>query len=408
MNNNKMKKTLIAASLFLAASSSTLTSALTVVDFGANAQLAFANTQLAVANGLLVSIRGGVSGTVQQIQGVRAGQEASIKQVDQYQEDTDKRNRLREGLSETLRRDLDALPTIEQCVEMTSKVLSAGALQSSLSGGGGGRKPNGDPSPGSKADAQQKIDDLPAAQYEAFKRTVDTKSCSGGMDEAIKGCGKDPGKYAGADTNMSSVKGNLAGIKENQDAVNFSLDDEAFLAAKTYAHNSTLYDAPPDLKKDMIKLKANPSYLSVYKPIIAKLNVAFDAIIAPAVVRKEAPPSIIATVAGGIWLDSAPKYMEIFGPQAVFPKTPSIFELMQYYIFNDFVGKNPKDIEKLDFMQTVRDVNRKITLSNMVAIQQLKASETTNVLLGHLLVQATTPTSIQAVKTEAAKLVTKK
>ena len=48
------------------------------------------------------------------------------------------------------------------------------------------------------------------------------------------------------------------------------------------------------IKKDMIKLKANPSYLSIYKPIIAKLNVAFDAMIAPAVVRKEAPPSITA------------------------------------------------------------------------------------------------------------------
>ena len=406
-----MKKTLIAASLFLATSASTLTNveaALPVVDGAVAVAVGAVAAAVSAVAGVTADVKRAVVGVAKEVKGVRAGQEAQIRQVDQYQQDTDERNRLSAGLSETLRRDLDALPTIEQCVEMTSKVLSEGALQSSLSGGGGGRKPNGDPSPGSKADAQQKIDDLPAAQYEAFKRTVDTKSCSGGMDEAIKGCGKDPGKYAGADTNMSSVKGNLAGIKENQDAVNFSLDDEAFLAAKTYAHNSTLYDAPPDLKKDMIKLKANPSYLSVYKPIIAKLNVAFDAIIAPAVVRKEAPPSIIATVAGGIWLDSAPKYMEIFGPQAVFPKTPSIFELMQYYIFNDFVGKNPKDIEKLDFMQTVRDVNRKITLSNMVAIQQLKASETTNVLLGHLLVQATTPTSIQAVKTEAAKLVTKK
>lgn len=410
MKNNKIKKTLIAASLFLAASASTLTNSavLPVIDAATLAAVSAANGLLAGANALLVTVRRSVVGVAKEVKGVRSGQEDQIRQVDQYQEDTDKRNRLRAGLLETLRRDLDALPTVEQCVEMTDKVLSSGALQSSFSGGGGGRRPNGTPSPGSKAHAQEKIDDLPAAQYEALKRTVDAKTCAGGMDEAIQGCGRDPGKYAGGDTNMSSVKGNIAGIKDGQIVVNYSLNPEAFEASRAYAFNSSLYDAPADLKKDMIKLKANPSYISIYKPIIAKLNAAFDAFIAPAIVRQEAPAALASTISGGKWSATSPQYMKIFGSNAVFPVNPSLFELMQYYIYNDFAGTDPKDLEKLDSTQIARDINRKITLSNMVSIQQLKASETTNILLAHLLVQATTPANIQAAKSEANKIVTTK
>ena len=387
-----MKKTLIAASLFLAASSSTLTSALTVVDFGANAQLAFANTQLAVANGLLVSIRGGVSGTVQQIQGVRAGQEASIKQVDQYQEDTDKRNRLREGLSETLRRDLDALPTIQQCVEMTNRTSNSGALQASLSGGGGG---GGRSTPGSLSNAQSKIVSAATAQAAVLKNVVEAKTCAGGMDDAIAGC-SGAQTYAGADVNMSGLKRNYAS-KDANNNMNSSFNAEGMKAAETNAKNSTLYGAPPEVELD--KAKKNPSYVSVYKPVVGKLNAAYEAMMEVALFRK-APTALPSGIAATKWNETKPDYQATFGIAA--PAIPSIYEIINFAVMRDFAGP-PKKEETKDPIKLAQELNEKIVLSNVIAMHQLKLTETNNILLAHLLTQSVTPTNVENVKAEAAK-----
>ena len=387
-----MKKTLIAASLFLAASSSTLTNALTVVDFGANAQLAFVNTQLAVANGLLVSIRGGVSGTVQQIQGVRAGQEASIKQVDQYQEDTDKRNRLREGLSETLRRDLDALPTIEQCVEMTNRSGNSGAVRASSGGGGAGKRSD----PG-KEKAQTAIIDNSTAQEAILKAVVEGKTCAGGMDEAIQGCGATDMTYAGADVNSSSLKKNYASKDPATKIMDNSLNPEGYKAAQTMIQNATMYGAPPSLT--VADAKKNPSYVAMYKPIITKLNAAHEALM-EIVLARRAPTAVIPGVAGVNWTATSADYKDTFGIDA--PKIPSFFELINFAVMREFSGP-PKKEETKDPIKLAQALNAKMDLNNVLILQQWKATETTNILLANLLVNSVTPLNVDMVKAESNK-----
>lgn len=388
-----MKKTIIAASLFLAASSSTLTNAIIVTDIGANAALAVANTALISANALLLTIRGSVLGVAKEVKGVRAGQEDSIRQVDQYQEDTDKRNRLRAGLSETLRRDLDALPTIEQCVEMTNRSGNSGAVRASSSGGGPGKRNI----PGTKENAQKDIIDNSTAQEATLKAVVDGKSCAGGMDEAIQGCGAGDMTYAGADVNSSSLKKNYASRDPLNKIMDNSLNPEGYKAAEMMIQNATMYGAPPTLIA--ADAKKNPSYVAMYKPIITKLNAAHEALM-EIVLARRAPTAVIPGVAGVNWTATSADYKDTFGIDA--PKIPSFFELINFAVMREFSGP-PKKEETKDPIKLAQALNAKMDLNNVIILQQWKATETTNILLANLLVNSVTPLNVDMVKAESNK-----
>ena len=315
-----MKKTVIAASLFLVASATTLTNVeaqWSVIDVNSNS----VKQTLEKSKELLDDIKAGVKGTIQELQGVRQGQEAQVKQVDQYQEDTDKRNRLSSGLAETLRRDLDAVPTVEQCAEMTNRTANSGALQASLSGGGGG---GGRSTPGSLTNAQSKIVSAATAQASVLQNVTEAKTCAGGMDDAISGC-SGPQTYAGVDVNMSGLKRNYAS-KDANGNMNSSFNAEGMKAAETNAKNSTLYGAPPEVELD--KVRKNPAYVSVYKPVIGKLNAAYEAMMEVASFRK-APAALSAGVAGTKWNDTKADYQATFGIAA--PAIPSIYESFFFF-----------------------------------------------------------------------------
>lgn len=388
MKNNKMKKTVIAASLFLVASATTLTNVeaqWSVIDVNSNS----VKQTLEKSKELLDDIKAGVKGTIQELQGVRQGQEAQVKQVDQYQEDTDKRNRLSAGLADTLRRDLDAVPTIEQCVEMTNRGGASGAVQASLSSGGGGTSKK-------LRDLQEKIKDTSTAQATVLEAVIGAKACAGGMDEAIKGCGGSVMTYAGTDVYSNSLKKNYA--SKNADGVmNNSLNAEGMLAAEANARNATMYAAPPVLTPE--EAKRNPAYVAMYKPVIAKLNVAYEALM-EVVTARRAPAALIPGVAGQNWTKTNGDYMATFGVAA--PQIPSFFELVNFAVMKEFAGPPPAEPIK-DPIALAQQLNAKIDLNNVIVLQQWKATETTNILLANILAQNVTPVNADGVRAEAAK-----
>jgi hypothetical protein len=390
MKNNKMKKTVIAASLFLVASATTLTNVeaqWSVIDVNSNS----VKQTLEKSKELLDDIKAGVKGTIQELQGVRQGQEAQVKQVDQYQEDTDKRNRLSTGLADSLRRDLDAVPTIEQCAEMTARSGNSSAVSASLSGGGAGSRST----VGTKEYSQSKIVDNSTAQAVVLEGTRDSKTCAGGMDEAISGC-SGVQTYAGGDVNSSSLKKNYAS-KDSNGIMDNSLNAEGIKAAEANARIATMYAAPPSLTSD--QAKKNPAYVAIYKPVIAKLNASYEALMEVATVRK-APAAVISGVAGQAWNDTKADYKQTFGIDA--PAIPSFFELLNFAVMKEFSGP-PKKPEPENEKELLIEINKKMALSNVIAMQQYKAAETNNILLAHLLTQAVTPVNADNVRAEAAK-----
>lgn len=380
-----MKKTALSASLFLIASLATLGTAQaqwSVIDVNSNA-----------IKQTLDNIKEGVKGTMNELQGVRKNQEVQVKQVDQYQEDTDKRNRLAYGMQESIRRDLDAIPTLQQCAEMTNRAGNSSGYQASISGSGGGR--------GSRANANtfsgatKAITSTATAQANVLMQVKNAQTCGGGMDDAINGCSGEQ-DYAGADVNSGSLKKNFAS-KNSVGIMTNTLNNDGYNAALTYAKNATLYAAPPELTVN--EVRKNPAYLAVYKPVIAKLNASYEALTEIATLRR-APGAMPSGFAGQKWDDEKANYQATFG--VVAPAIPSFYEALNFAVMRDYAGPKKAD-ESSDPVELARQLNEKMVINNVIAMQQYRAAENTNILLAHLLTQSVTPTNVENVRAEAAK-----
>ena len=394
MKNYKIKKTVLALSFISIASIGTLSAQWAVTNV--NDPIYFSPTGIFTQS--VGRIMSGVKGS---IDSVRETANIQIAQQDGLQEDTDKRNRIANGVAEIYKKDLEQIPTIQQCVELTNKQTNTSAVSATHgAGGGGGRGAGGAPKPDSREKRQEEVKDTATAQASLLLNKTTLKTCAGGMDNAIQGC-SGVGEYAGGDINSSSITQNISGKQTGKDLANFSLNSEGYKVAQKYANDSTLYDAPRFLNE--AQAKKNPSYIAMYNSVINKLNASNEAILSIAKIRR-APDTLIGGAAGANWTKSKGEYEQTLGLKQ--PSVPSLFELLNFTVFNDYAGPNsakPKSGEELQ-----QEVSRKITLANVISLKQLQATEQNNILLAHLLVQQVTPVNIQSVHAEHAKTVNMK
>lgn len=76
-------------------------------------------------------------------------------------------------------------------------------------------------------------------------------------------------------------------------------------------------------------------------------------------------------------------------------QNPSLYEIINFEVSKDYLG----DIDVTE----IKDTNRRLAVNNYILWHQYKQQENTNILLAHILVQLTTPTSKQAVDAEFNK-----
>lgn len=381
--NYKMKKTILATSLFL------LSTGILMNTVDAQWSVIDVNSSRIVAELEKFNNRS---------KGVQETQNIQIKQTDQYQEDTDKRARLAAGVADTARNDIAQIPTIQQCIEMTDQQSRAASVRAGSGGGGAGDRKK----PGTKENFDDKIINNEALLDNISKEVTGRQTCGDGMDEALPGCSSKQ-IYAGADVNQSALtKDFTSELVSGSGLMSNTLNAAAFKAAEAYMFVATKYNGPMILSAE--QAKKDPAYVVLYKPVINKLNAAFNALaeianLRKAPVDKNGKDTVAnfdsSSVAGMSWSKGSKDYESLIGAKR--PPAPSLFEVINFAVYKAFAGteKDPGDIQSL---------NNKIVLSNMIAIQQLKRTETTNILLAHLLTQAVTPTNIEALRTKAATI----
>lgn len=392
--NYKMKKTLMAVSLVGLTSFGTLSAqwAVTNVNDPIYYPLYFGPTGL-----FTQSLGRMMSATKDAVDSVREANNIQISQHDANQEDSDKRSRLNQGLSDMYKRDLDAMPTIQQCVQLTNRTANAGATSATFSAGGGsGRGAGGVAKANSKEAREDSITSTATAQASLLMNKSTLGTCGGGMDNAISGC-SGMGAYAGGDINSVSLTGNIAGKSGNKDIANFSMSADGYKVAQKYANDATLYEAPK--YADPAQVAKNPAYVAMYNSVISKLNAANEAFLS--VARWKVANTGLSGPALANWNNTKADYQATLGLTP--PPAPSLFEMVNFQALNDYAGPNTKDPVALSDQEVMRDISKKLALSNVLALKQVQATEQNTILLAHILAQQTTPVNIQAVNAEYAK-----
>ena len=78
---------------------------------------------------------------INELGGVRGNQQNQMKQNSEFQEDTDRRTRIRDGQRLTYERNVMQVPTLQQCAEMTERDFAGASARAS--GGGSGYNSSG-------------------------------------------------------------------------------------------------------------------------------------------------------------------------------------------------------------------------------------------------------------------------
>ncbi len=334
---------------------------------------------------------GAAKGSVDQ---VAALQQMEMKQQPLLIQDADRRNRMAIGQADIAKRDFEAMPTIRQCVEMTQRgVYSAPTIVnygSSYSGGGANMA--------GQAVRARTITTTGAAQNAILQSKPAIGTCSG-PDDMSPGCsGAPPGQFAGADVKPKSLFANMDanGRINGMEIKNFSLDAKGVDAATKYINDATLFDAPKYLSP--AQAAKNPSYAAMYQAMMSKLNAAQDAMFDVMKMRVGAPLAA-NSMAAKLWNDSKPIYNSLF-PGLVHPTNPSLYELLNYNVYKDYMGQ----LAETDKMEDlIRENNKRVALSNFIAWRQTALLEKNNILLGHMLAQMTTPVKKEVVDNEHNK-----
>ena len=332
---------------------------------------------------------------INELGGVRGNQQNQMKQNSEFQEDTDRRTRIRDGQRLTYERNVMQIPTLQQCAEMTERDFAGASARAS--GGGSGYNSSGGASKQAPDSRRDSIINNATALANTLVEKNTLGTCAGGMDAAIQGCGSGAGPYANADNLASSLSGNR---KDAGKALysNLSLDDKGQEVAKKYANDSSYYAAPKTIK-DTALVQKNPTYVAMYQNVMRKLNAVQESFYHVSSFYKSPKDQIT----NPYWNKQKDKYQEIYGVAP--PDKPSMGEIVAFNIANEYYGKTSnEEIDKMaDEKELLRALNKKLALNNFMSWQQYRLNEKNTILLGHILTQMTTPASIDATNAEHAK-----
>lgn len=328
------------------------------------------------------------------------------KQQAQLQQDTDARNRLAINQAATAQRIAAMFPTLQACAELSKGQAGAGAMRTSASGGSSGG------TSGYRTPAATVL----KSESDKLSMMIDAKTklgtCST-LDNGVGGCSGSPGDYGGSsdgkipssDVSPLALKGNTKrGDKldgNNQEVANYSLDARGIDVANQYISNATLANAPKMIPQD--KLQANPGYKSLYDGVMVKLYAAQQAM-KDILSNVKAAPLSSGSIAQQYWDANKGKYQTVLGMKA--PDAPSLKDIIKFNVANDYFGTPDNTAQSQEDL--LKDLSKKVALSNLIAERNLSAQENTNVLLSLMLTQMVTPADINKVNDQYNKIMNTK
>jgi hypothetical protein len=408
MKSNKTK-TIITKSLIVLATISVITPA--------KAQWAVTNVNdpiyFSPGTGLFTMAMGTAIGTVKAaVDGLRETtnvviqqQGMQMKQQETLQVSTDTRNRIANGSAEIVKKDLAVMPTVQQCIELTAKGMRIGAASASMSSlkrrGGGGAAGNRAASTQDDDIRKKSITSTSTAQAALLMNKDKLGTCNG---EGTSVCPKGSvGHFAEGDMKPSGLTSNIDSSQKNSsmEMANYSMSAQGLEVAKKNMNDSILYDPPRKASPE--QLAKNPSYAALYANVMTKLNTAYSALESIVQMRVGAPlPS--GSMVEQLWQDGKSDYETLF-PNFKWPEQPSLFEMLNFEIYKDFMGSTTAENQAKDEKQLLMDINRQMATNNFLALKQYTQTENTNMLLSHILVQLTTPVKKESVDAEYSKTV---
>lgn len=345
------------------------------------------------------------------LQVISNGQQLQMAQAAQNVVNADYRNRLATTYSNVLQEDDRTRPTYALCVELSKGQVGVSSVAASLKGGNRGSSGGSSRSKGSDANPtkdyasdkptriQENIRSTENAQSMVLSNIKATQTCDDRYGSSLCAGGK--AEYALADVSVFGLLSNSAkSDKTNQDLnfANYTMNESAFKAGQQYINVATLSNAPK--YPDPSELKKNPLYVAMYNSMIIKLNAAAEAMTSMLDLRKA--PTSVSSAVNDIWKssDNASDWSVVF-PTLKKPDAPSFYEFLNFRVMTDVFG--PKTVAKAasgSDTDTLKGIQSKIAMNNLIAWEQYNQQEKTNILLSHILVQLSTPTSKEVLDRE--------
>lgn len=367
----------------------------------ANAQWSVQDVNSNAMKGTLEDILDGVKTQITNQDAAQSSMEVMSKQQSVQMEEMDRRNRGNAAMADTIRRDRDAMPTLQQCFDSSRGGGASAGGSAARGGGGGGGGAGGKSNAATEKDVKESIvsDTTRTAAIVAglknasacgiTKMEMASKFCTGASSS-----GSAISKYPSANISPRSLLGNF---KDSPDRVfkNYTLNAEARLAADQYLITSVTNYMPPQIKED--KVKYNESYVASYLRVSNGLTTARDTMNIVSSFYNEIVPSTGNDGAKSAWnAQSMKTYWDSLAPVYVKmgmerPEIPSLTELYMAEVNQDYYFlKTPID-KDLSEMESLQEMNRKISLSNFLTSRQIQLQEYQTILLAQLLTQSFLP-----------------
>jgi hypothetical protein len=334
------------------------------------------------------------------LQAISNGQQLQMAQASQNFFNTDYRNRTAMMASNILQEDDKTRPTYALCVEASKGQVGVSSLAASRStGGAGGRAPGAKPDP--------KTHYKPTDTYTIQENLRSDENISGMILNNIKStgtcatrygdiCGSADGQYALADVSVFGLLSNSDRNKVKKDAAgnkldvsNYTMDSGAYDAGAQYINVATLANAPKLPTKE--QMGTNVAYISKYNAVITKLNAAADTF--RNMLDLRSAPTVVNSSVKSVWASNTADWEEVF-PKLNRPEVPSFYDFMNFRIMADVFGTKTlaSSVSGSD-SETLKGIQMKIAMNNLISWKQYNQQERTNILLSHILVQLTTPAS---------------
>lgn len=344
------------------------------------------------------------------------GQQLQMAQASQNVVNTDYRNRLATVYNNVLQEDERTKPTYQLCVEVSKGQVGVSSVAASMGSGGGGRanggRPkNSDPNPdlhypiGKQPDIQENIRSVENAQAMVLNNIQKAQTCSPRYGAPL--CDPStPAEYALADVSVfgllsNSSKADKASVNSTLDFANYTMNPAAYKAGQQYINVATLANAPkyPN-PSDIAK---NPGYVAMYNAMIIKLNAASGSL--KSILDLRMAPTTVNAAVNAVWssADTTTDWKTVF-PALKKPVAPSFYEFLNSRVMFDVFG--PKTITAASTgsdSDTMKGIQSKIAMNNLIAWQQYNQQEKTNILLSHILVQLSTPSQKEVLDGEYQK-----
>lgn len=385
-----------------------LASMLLITGMGANAQWATFNISDALYD-YFRSMRDYVQNSNLEV--ISNGQQLQMAQAAQNVVNTDYRNRLATVYDNILQEDERTRPTYQLCAELSKGQVGVSSVAASMntggrgSSGGGGRATRAAASAGNYAadkptTIQENIRGNEDIQAMILKNMADTKTC----DKRYGGICS-PGEYALADVSVFGLLSNSSSSQKkdkNLDLANYSMNDDAFKAGQQYINVATLANAPR--YPSSTQIEKHPEYIPMYNSMIIKLNAAGETLKSILDMRKA--PKTISQGMSDVWTKGENiQDWDVVFPSLKKPDAPSLYEFLNFRVLTDVFG--PKTVAAAatgSDSDTMKGIQSKLAMSNLIGWQQYNQQEKTNVLLSHILVQLSTPTNKEILDREYQKI----